>query len=56
MLEKLAEIGGPALAICVLAALPVIGSTAASADAGAPAAWVVTSTPTPTPDGNPWHG
>jgi hypothetical protein len=59
MFKKLAKIGGPALAICALAALPVIGSTTAYADDGggsAPAAPVVTPTPTPTTDGNPWHG
>jgi len=57
MFKKLAKIGGPVLAICALAALPLIGSTTASADdGGAPAAPVVTPTPTPTTDGNPWHG
>ncbi|MET8996083.1 hypothetical protein [Amycolatopsis sp. NPDC004169] len=58
MFKKLAKIGGPVLAICALAALPVIGSTTAYADdnGGALAAPVVTPTPTPTTDGNPWHG
>ncbi|WP_155849074.1 hypothetical protein [Amycolatopsis vancoresmycina] len=58
MSKKLLKIGGPALAICALAALPLLGSTAASADdnGGAPAAAVVTPTPTDTTDGNPWHG
>ena len=54
MVKKLAGIAVPALAICVLAALPLIGATTAYANAGASAAAVVT--PTPTPDGNPWHG
>ncbi len=45
-------------AVAALAALPVIGSTTAYADDdnGAPAAPVVTPTPTDTTDGNPWHG
>ncbi|AEK47030.1 hypothetical protein [Amycolatopsis mediterranei] len=53
MVKKLAGIAGPALAICALAALPLIGATTAYANAGVSAAVV---TPTPTPDGNPWHG
>jgi hypothetical protein len=58
MFKKLAKIGGPVLAVAALAALPVIGSTTAYADDGngAPAAPVVTPTPTDTTDGNPWHG
>ncbi|MEV5715501.1 hypothetical protein AB0L41_16515 [Amycolatopsis mediterranei] len=54
MFKKLAGIAGPALAICALAALPLIGSTTAYANGGTSAAAVVTLTPTP--DGNPWHG
>ncbi|MGW3993867.1 hypothetical protein [Amycolatopsis sp. NPDC004772] len=57
MSKKLVKIAGPVLAVCALAALPLIGATTASADdGGAPAAPVVTPTPTPTTDGNPWHG
>ncbi|MGW4062021.1 hypothetical protein ACWEGE_27335 [Amycolatopsis sp. NPDC004747] len=58
MSKKLAKIAGPVLAVCAVAALPLIGATTAFADGGggAPAAQVVTPTPTPTTDGNPWHG
>ncbi|MEQ0560568.1 hypothetical protein ABJI51_15890 [Amycolatopsis sp. NEAU-NG30] len=54
--KKLAKIGGPVLALCLVAAAPVIGATSASADDGTQA---VTVTPTPPPattEGNPWHG
>jgi hypothetical protein len=56
--KMLAKIGGPILAIGILAALPVIGSTAASADGSdpAPAAAATTTPPPDTTDGNPWHG
>lgn len=56
--KKLAKIGGPVLALCIVAAAPVIGSTSAFADGGDVGTPPVTST-TPPPagtDGNPWHG
>ncbi|GAB3134743.1 hypothetical protein [Amycolatopsis sp. NPDC004378] len=57
MFKKLAKIGGPLLALCVLAAVPVIGSTSAYADGDGSTPPPSTSTPPPAgTDGNPWHG
>jgi hypothetical protein len=56
--KKLAKIGGPVLALCIIAAAPVIGSTSAYADGDggtSPAATTTTPPPAGT-DGNPWHG
>lgn len=55
--KKLAKIGGPVLALCIVAAAPVIGSTSAYADGagGTPPASSTTNPPAGT-DGNPWHG
>ncbi|WP_370968812.1 hypothetical protein [Amycolatopsis sp. cg9] len=56
--RKLAKIGGPVLALCIVAAVPLIGSTTAFADGGGSTPPPVTTT-TPPPagtDGNPWHG
>ncbi|WP_328644927.1 hypothetical protein [Amycolatopsis sp. NBC_00348] len=59
--KKLARIGGPVLAFCIIAASPLIGSTSAFADGddGGTPPPPPTSTTTPPPagtDGNPWHG
>lgn len=56
--KKLARIGGPVLALCIVAAAPVIGSTAAFADGddGGTPPVTVTTTPTAGTNGNPWHG
>ncbi|RSD13120.1 hypothetical protein [Amycolatopsis eburnea] len=56
--RKLARIGGPVLALCIVAAAPLIGSTTAFADGdGSTPPPVTTTTPPPAgTDGNPWHG
>ncbi|WP_328448580.1 hypothetical protein [Amycolatopsis sp. NBC_00438] len=57
--KKLTKIGGPVLALCILAAAPMIGSTSAFADGGDGGTPPPTSTPAPPPagtNGNPWHG
>ncbi|WP_410564490.1 hypothetical protein [Amycolatopsis sp. cmx-4-61] len=56
--SKLVKIGGPLLAICIVTAAPLIGSTAAFADGdGGTPPPVTTTTPPPAgTDGNPWHG
>ncbi len=57
MPKMLAKIGAPVVAIGILAALSVIGSTAVSADGGGAAPAATTTAPPPaTTDGNPWHG
>jgi hypothetical protein len=55
--EKLLKIGGPVLTLCILVAVPVVGSTTAYADGdgGTPPAASTTPPPAGT-DGNPWHG
>ncbi|MFJ1760318.1 hypothetical protein ACIOD2_08375 [Amycolatopsis sp. NPDC088138] len=57
--KKLASIGGPVLAFCVIALAPLIGSTTASADGdgGTPPPPSTSTTPPPAgTDSNPWHG
>ena len=55
--KKLAKIGGPVLALCIIAAAPVIGSTSAYADGDGGTPTAATTTPPPAgTDGNPWHG
>ncbi|NBH11284.1 hypothetical protein [Amycolatopsis sp. SID8362] len=56
--RKLAKIGGPVLALCIVAAAPLIGSATAFADGdGSTPPPVTTTTPPPAgTDGNPWHG
>jgi hypothetical protein len=58
MPKKLARIGGPVLALCIIAAAPLIGSTTAFADGdGTTPPPPTTSSPPPAgTDGNPWHG
>ncbi|MEV6917026.1 hypothetical protein AB0M83_18795 [Amycolatopsis sp. NPDC051106] len=58
MPKKLARIGGPVLALCIIAAAPLIGSSAAFADGdGTTPPPPTTSGPPPAgTDGNPWHG
>jgi hypothetical protein len=58
MPKKLAKIGGPVLAFCIIAAAPLIGSTTAFADGdgGTPPPVTTTSPPPAGTDGNPWHG
>jgi hypothetical protein len=58
MFKKLAKIGGPVLALCIVAAAPLIGSPSALADGDGSSAPAATSTAPPpaTTDGNPWHG
>lgn len=58
--KKLARIGGPVLAFCIIAAAPLIGSTSAFADGddgGTPPPPPTSTTPPPAgTNGNPWHG
>ncbi|MFB9688186.1 hypothetical protein [Amycolatopsis plumensis] len=58
MFKKLAKIGGPVLALCIVVAAPLIGSSAALADgdSGSTPAATSTAPPPATTDGNPWHG
>ncbi|MFI5591348.1 hypothetical protein ACIA5G_40290 [Amycolatopsis sp. NPDC051758] len=58
MSKKLAKIGGTVLALCIIGAAPLIGSTSAYADGdGGTPPPPTTSTPPPAgTNGNPWHG
>jgi hypothetical protein len=57
MPKKLVKIGGPVLALCIIAAAPIIGSTTAFADGDGSTPPPTTSGPPPAgTDGNPWHG
>lgn len=56
MSKKLAKIGGPLLALCIVVAAPLIGSASAFADGDGSTPPPATTTPTAGTNGNPWHG